>query len=63
MGRKRRRLDAQADKLEQVLASYKAPARVRGGTVTPRHVRFHLLPARGTRVSKIANLAEEVAMS
>lgn len=63
MGRKYRRLDAQADKLEQVLSAYKAPARVRGGTVTPRHVRFHLLPARGTRVSKITNLAEELAMS
>ncbi len=63
MGGQHRRLDAQADKLEQVLVAYKAPARVRGGTVTPRHVRFQLLPAPGTRVSNIANLAEELALS
>jgi len=63
MGRKRRRLDYQADKLEQVLAAYKAPARVQGGMVTPRLIRFNLLPARGTKVSAIANLAEELAMS
>ena len=56
-------MDYQADKLEQVLASYKAPARVQGGTVTPRLVRFHLLPARGTKVAAIANLAEELALS
>ncbi len=62
MGRSRRRLDYQADKLEQVLAAYKAPARVQGGTVTPRLVRFHLLPARGTKVAAIANLAEELAL-
>jgi S-DNA-T family DNA segregation ATPase FtsK/SpoIIIE len=63
MGGKRRRLEYQADKLEQVLAAYKAPARVQGGTVTPRMIRFHLAPARGTKVSSIANLTEELALS
>lgn len=63
MGRKRRQLEYQADKLEQVLAAYKAPARVEGGLVTPRHICFHLLPARGTKVSAIARLAEELALS
>lgn len=63
MGRSQRRLEYQADRLEQVLASYKAPARVQGGMVTPRLVRFHLLPARGTKVATIANLAEELALS
>ena len=63
MGKKRRRLESQADKLEQVLAAYKAPARVQGGTVTPRVIRFHLVPSRGTKVSAIANLSEELAMS
>lgn len=63
MGQKRRRLAYQAEKLEQVLAAYKAPAHVQGGMMTPRHVRFHLLPARGTKVSAIAKLAEELALS
>ncbi|MFQ5593138.1 MAG: DNA translocase FtsK [Anaerolineae bacterium] len=63
MGRNQRQLEYQADRLEQVLASYKAPARVRGGTVTSRLVRFHLLPARGTKVSAITNLTEELALS
>lgn len=63
MGRKRKRLYQQAHQLEQALAAHKAPARVEGGTVTPRHVRFRLMPAYGTRVSKITNLAEELALS
>lgn len=63
MGRSQRILEYQADKLEHVLASYKAPARVQGGLVTPRLVRFHLLPARGTKVNTIANLCEEMALS
>jgi S-DNA-T family DNA segregation ATPase FtsK/SpoIIIE len=49
--------------LEQVLASYRVPARVQGGTVTPRLIRFQLLPAPGTRISAILRLSEELAMA
>lgn len=62
MGR-RRRLEFQAERLEQVLASHNVRVRVFGGTVTPRLVRFHLLPARGTKIRAISQLAEELAMS
>ncbi|MFQ5855809.1 MAG: DNA translocase FtsK [Anaerolineae bacterium] len=57
------RLEYQAERLQQVLASHNIQARVLSGTVTPRLVRFHLLPARGTKIRTIARLAEEIAMS
>lgn len=65
MGRKGRKpiLEYQAERLERVLASHNVPARVFGGTVTPRLVRFHLLPAHGTKIRDVARLAEEFAMS
>ncbi|RIK43993.1 MAG: DNA translocase FtsK [Chloroflexi bacterium] len=58
-----RRLDWQADRIEAVLAQHKVTARVDGGVVTPRHIRFQIRPQLGTRVSKIAVLAEELAMA
>jgi S-DNA-T family DNA segregation ATPase FtsK/SpoIIIE len=60
---RKQRLEHQAERLEQVLASYKVPARVAGGTVTPRLVRFHLLPAPGIKLRAVVGLAEELAMS
>jgi S-DNA-T family DNA segregation ATPase FtsK/SpoIIIE len=57
----RRRLEFQADRIEAVLALNKVPARVTGGTVTPRWVRFQVLPAVGAKISKIKGLSEEVA--
>jgi S-DNA-T family DNA segregation ATPase FtsK/SpoIIIE len=57
----REKLQFQADRIEAVLAVHKAPARVTGGTVTPRWVRFQVLPDLGTRISRIKNLAEELA--
>lgn len=59
----RRRLESQAQRLEQVLASHNVPARVFGGIVTSRLVRFHLLPAPGIKIRTIIRLAEELAMS
>jgi S-DNA-T family DNA segregation ATPase FtsK/SpoIIIE len=44
-----------------VLALNKVPARVTGGTVTPRWVRFQVLPAVGAKISKIKSLSEEMA--
>jgi S-DNA-T family DNA segregation ATPase FtsK/SpoIIIE len=59
----RNQLEFQSDRIEMVLASYKAPARVTGGVVTPRAVQFHLAPASGTRINKVQALAEELALA
>lgn len=57
----RRKLEFQADRIEAVLHMHKVPARVTGGTVTPRRVRFQVLPAVGARISKVKGLSEELA--
>jgi S-DNA-T family DNA segregation ATPase FtsK/SpoIIIE len=57
----REKLQFQSDRIESVLALHKVPARVTGGTVTPRWVRFQVLPAVGAKISKIKNLSEELA--
>jgi len=57
------RLDYQADRIEATLASHKVRSRVAGGTVTPRFVRFEVLPEPGTKIRRIAELAEELALS
>jgi len=59
----RANLDLQADHIEVVLASHRAPARVTGGVVTPRLVRFHLAPSPGVRLRRLLGLAEEVALA
>ncbi len=63
MGTKQKDLELQSDRIELVLANYKAPARVTGGVVTPRMVQFHLAPAAGTRISKMQALADELALA
>jgi S-DNA-T family DNA segregation ATPase FtsK/SpoIIIE len=63
MGTKQKDLELQSDRIEMVLANYKAPARVTGGVVTPRMVQFHLAPAAGTRISKMQALADELALA
>src|SRR5512143_1077773 len=60
--RMRRLLDYQADQIEMVLYSHKTPARVTGGAVTPRWVRFEVMPALGAKISSIAHLSEEIAL-
>ena len=57
----RERLEFQSDRIETVLSLHKIPARVTGGTVTPRWIRFQVLPMVGTKISKIKNLNEELA--
>lgn len=59
----RRVLHFQADRIELVLASHRVPARVTGGTVTPRLVRYQLSTPFGVRVKQVAGLAEEIALS
>ena len=63
MAYKRRTLEMEADKIEAVLARHNVGGRVRGGVVTPRFVRFELMTEMGTRVNKVAALAEEIAMA
>lgn len=56
-------LHQQADKIEWVLATHKAPARVTGGSVTPRTIQFHIAPSATTKVAKVENLSEEIALA
>ncbi|MCP4540106.1 MAG: DNA translocase FtsK [Chloroflexi bacterium] len=57
----RKKLEFQANRIEAVLTMHKVPARVTGGTVTPRWVRFQVLPALGAKISRIKGLSEELA--
>ena len=57
----RSQLEYQANQIETVLSMHKVPVRVTGGTVTPRWVRFQVLPSMGAKISKIRSLNEELA--
>ncbi len=57
----RTKLERQANRIEAVLATHHIPGRVSGGTVTPRWVRFHVLPAIGTEISLIKQLGDVLA--
>ena len=57
----RDKLEFQADRIETVLSIHKVKARVTGGTVTPRWIRFQVLPALGAKISRIKRLNEELA--
>lgn len=59
----RRVLDAQADRIEAVLASHKISSRVWGGSVLPRFSRYQLTTAAGIRVDSVTRLSEEIALS
>ena len=56
-------LELQADRIELVLREYKAPARVTGGTVTPRWVQFLLATAPGIKVQRVEALSREIALA
>ncbi len=55
-------LEHQADQIEVVLRSHRVPGRVLGGTITPRWVRYQLLPELSTKVSRVVALSEEIAL-
>ncbi|PWH20642.1 MAG: DNA translocase FtsK [Ardenticatenia bacterium] len=57
-----RLLDYQADRIEQILSAHKVPGRVMGGVVTPRWIRFEVVPALGARIDNMARLSEEIAL-
>lgn len=54
-------LEYQSNRIEKVLSLHKIPARVTGGTVTPRWIRFQVLPEVGARMSRLTGLTEEMA--
>ena len=55
-------LEYQADQIEMVLYSHKVPGRVLGGVVTPRWIRFEVMPSLGARISSVVRLYEEIAL-
>lgn len=63
MAYRRRTLELQADTIEAVLSQHKVPARVRGGTVTPRYVQFQLTTELGTKIKQVTGLSEEIALA
>ena len=56
-------LEYQADRVEAVLATHRAPGRVTGGTVGPRLIRFFLNPAPHTRFASIKRLTDDMALA
>ena len=54
---------ATAEKLRRTLYSFGVSAKVENVTVGPAITRYELAPAEGVRVSKIANLADDIALS
>jgi S-DNA-T family DNA segregation ATPase FtsK/SpoIIIE len=63
MAYRRRTLEMQADTIEAVLARHRVGGKVKGGTVTPRFVQFHVATDVGTKVKQVTNLAEEIALA
>ena len=59
----RRQLDQIADKLEKTLLSFGVEAKVTNITRGPTVVRYELTPAVGVKVSKIVNLADDIALN
>lgn len=62
-GATKKQLDQIADKLEKTLESFGVEARVTNITRGPTVIRYELTPAIGTRVSKIVNLADDIALN
>lgn len=61
-GDRRQLLEYQADQIEMILQTHRAPGRVIGGTVTPGWIRYQVVPALGTKVVSIVKLSEEIAL-
>ena len=62
-GNSRRALLATAERLRKTLYSFGVSAKVENVSVGPAITRYELAPAEGVRVSKIANLADDIALS
>ena len=53
---------APSDQIEMVLYLQEVPGWVTGGVVTPRCVRFEIIPALGAKVISVVRLSEELAL-
>ncbi len=62
-GNSRKALLATAEKLRRTLYSFGVSAKVENVSVGPAITRYELAPAEGVRVNKIANLADDIALS
>lgn len=62
-GATKKQVDATADKLEKTLKSFGVQARVTNITKGPTVIRYELTPAVGVKVSKIVNLADDIALN
>lgn len=60
---KEKALRATAEKLRRTLYSFGVNAKVENVSVGPAITRYELAPAEGVRVSKIANLSDDIALS
>ena len=58
-----KKLTDTASKLQKTLFSFGVSAKVENVSVGPTITRYELKPAEGTRVSKIANLADDIALN
>lgn len=56
-------LEAQADRIEAILALHKAPGQVMSGVVGPRFVQYQVVPAAAVKLSKFSALSEEIALA
>ena len=59
----RRELDAAAQRLEEVLRTFKIDGRITGRTVGPTVTQFEYEPAAGVKVRQIASLADDLALA
>ena len=59
----RKQLLATAERLRKTLYSFGVSAKVENVSVGPAITRYELAPAEGVRVSKIANLSDDIALS
>ena len=59
----KKQLDTVADKLEKTLKSFDVEAKVTNITRGPTVVRYELTPAVGVKVSRIVNLADDIALN
>ncbi len=62
-GATKKQLDSIADKLEKTLLSFGVEAKVTNITRGPTVIRYELTPAVGVKVSKIVNLADDIALN
>lgn len=60
---RRMHMEFQADRIEATLASHSVRGRVAGGVLTPRFARYDLLLDRSTRLRRVRDLGEELALA